>query len=140
MRILGGVPALLCAACAANQVVVTTPEQVHVEQRVSVEVAGSEEAAADSLPVCAGASLEVVGDTRDGRALGLALLQISARPWIELFVDDAPRGRTPQVAVSLEAGPRDLRFAQPELGYDCTMRLHVHAGLRYAITVDAEQP
>jgi hypothetical protein len=110
------------------------PEVSQGESPTSCEVATG-----DAMPAeCAGASVEVVGETRSGRALGLALVQVSGRPWVDVFVDEAPRGRTPQVALDLEAGPRDLRFVQPALGYDCTLRLHAHAGIRYAIAVDAE--
>ena len=121
-------------ACGSQTVVVA-------EQHVNVQAGGGGEVAteeADEAPECAGTSVEVVGDSRDGRALGQALVQLSARPWVDVFVDRVPIGRTPVIAQNVEAGPRELRFVEPELGYDCTMRLHAHAGVRYAIAVDAE--
>jgi hypothetical protein len=124
---------VLIGACGGGtgSVIVDTHHGVEVETVPEVATAGE-------LPGCPGASVEVVGETRSGRALGLALVQVSARPWVDVFVDEAPRGRTPQIALDLEAGPRDLRFVQPALVYDCTLRLHAHAGVRYAIAVDVE--
>jgi hypothetical protein len=68
----------------------------------------------------------------------MAILQVAARPWVDLLVDGVREGRTPLVAVGVEAGPRELRLVAPEVGYDCTMRLHAQGGRRYAISVDTE--
>jgi hypothetical protein len=138
--------ALLAAACAAGRTVAAAapssppPPPLVPEAHVDLDFAVSDESGANLAEpaACPGASVEVVDQDRDGRALGLALLQLSARPWVDLYVDRALIGRTPQNAVILEPGPRDLRLVEGELGYDCTLRLHVHAGLRYAIAVDAE--
>jgi hypothetical protein len=133
MQSFGLAGVLLLIACGGSQTVLIAADS-HTHVYSGPVVAGD----SDEPPECAGTSIEVVGETRDGRALGQALLQLSARPWVDVFVDRVPIGRSPVVAENLDAGPRELRFLEPELGYDCTMRLHVHAGLRYAIAVDAE--
>ncbi len=119
-----------------------SPERsdVHVDVQVEAAVDG------DTLPevgsvgdgTCAQASLEVVGETRSGRALGRALVQVSARPWVDIYVDGVFRGRTPQIAVDLLAGPRDLSFVRGDTAFACTFRVHAHAGARYAVSIDAE--
>lgn len=124
-----------CSASTQTVVVQSAPRtEVHVAQTVNVP-AGVGAARRD---VCPGVSVQDAGETRSGRALGMAILQVAARPWVDLLVDGVSQGRTPLVAVGVEAGPRELRLVGGAPGYDCTMRLHAIGGRRYAISVDTE--
>lgn len=150
---------LLCAcfalpACGASTQTVVLHEappvvavdarpQVNVVANVQVggPVAGGGGAGPVLVPAaagCPGVLVQDAGETRSGRALGMAILQVAARPSVELLVDGVHEGRTPLIAVGVDAGPRELRLVAPEVGYDCTMRLHAQGGRRYAISVDTE--
>jgi hypothetical protein len=135
---------LALSACSASTqtVVVHSPPSITVDARPEVHVAQTVHAAggggAPRRDVCPGVSVQDAGETRSGRALGMALLQVAARPWVDLVVDGVAQGRTPLIAVGVEAGPRELRLVGGARGYDCTMRLHAIGGRRYAISVDTE--
>ena len=88
--------------------------------------------------ICEGVTVDMTGETRSGRALGMGLLQVYARPGAELLVDEAPQGETPLIAVGVDAGPRDVRLRNAPLGYDCTFRLRVLPGTRYSILLDVK--
>ncbi|MBI2894534.1 MAG: PEGA domain-containing protein [Deltaproteobacteria bacterium] len=157
--------AILSVACAGasnnivvdqrhTQTTVDAHQEVHVDQRVHQEIRVNQEVHQDvrvgggpggevvpggapgAIAVCPGLSVEDAGETRSGRALAMALLQVSARPWVDLAVDGVAQGRTPLVAVGVEAGPREITLTHP--GYACTFRLHAHAGRRYSISADVE--
>jgi len=133
---------LLLAGCgASSQTVVVQPAPpapVVVQARAEVHVPPGGMAGVPFAATCPGVSVQDAGETRSGRALGMAILQVAARPWVDVVVDGRPEGRTPLVAVGVEAGPREIRIVAAELGYDCTMRLHAQGGRRYAISVDTE--
>ncbi len=87
---------------------------------------------------CAGVTVDETGETRNGRALGMGLLQVYAQPEADLFVDEQPQGSTPLIAVGVDAGPRDVRLRNLAIAYDCTFRLRVLPGIRYAVGLDAK--
>ncbi len=90
--------------------------------------------------VCDGLTVDEAGETRSGRQLGMGLLQVYARPGAQLLVDRRYQGETPLIAVGVDAGPRDVRLTNAELGYDCTFRLRVLPGVRYSLLLDVKDP
>ena len=88
--------------------------------------------------ICEGVTVDEAGETLSGRRLGMGLLQVYARPGAELIVDELHQGETPLIAVGVDAGPRDVRLRNVELGYDCTFRLRVLPGVRYSLLLDVK--
>lgn len=87
---------------------------------------------------CEGLTVDEAGETLSGRRLGMGLLQVYARPGAELIVDRLHQGETPLIAVGVDAGPRDVRLRNVDLGYDCTFRLRVLPGVRYSLLLDVK--
>jgi hypothetical protein len=119
-----------------------SPTPVHVDQQVHVRVDNSATAGASALlagtQTCPGLTIHPAGGTRSGRALGMALLAVHARPGAELLVDGAFQGRTPLTAVGVDAGPRDVTLRNTTIGYECTVRIRAVPGERYAFQLDLD--
>lgn len=80
------------------------------------------------------------GGSRSGRALGMALIHLHARPGAELWVDGAFQGEAPLTAVGVDAGPRNVTLRNPALGYECTVGLRAVPGERYGFQLDLDPP
>ena len=129
------------------------PTRVQTQMRVRVQAHAPDPSSSGSVHiadgidvseldanVCDGLTVDEAGETRSGRQLGMGLLQVYARPGAQLLVDRRYQGETPLIAVGVDAGPRDVRLRNADLGYDCTFRLRVLPGVRYSLLLDVKDP
>ena len=129
--------------------VAVQPTPVQVSQEVHVHADGPSASGATSgagamivgAPGggCPGLTVHPAGFTRAGRALGMALVAVHARPGAELLVDGRLQGETPLTAVGVDAGPRDITLRNAPLSYECTVRLRAVPGERYAFQLDLDR-
>jgi hypothetical protein len=131
-----------CAAVSRTEATAiqasTSIVAVQPNQQVLVTDHGVSSGGVPASGACPGVIVQPGVESRSGRALGQAILQVYARPDAEVRVDGISRGQTPLVALGVEAGPRDIELRNDTFGYACTFRLSALPGGRYSIQLDLE--